>query len=106
MVVQFRLFRKADNADDLLDVVVFKEAGLKFVRDTLAGLARGGIKADSGTVEYYQSSGVKVSCERDVPVEVDGEFWGRGTSWSLRARSGSCGFWRRRNVGWRGGKRC
>jgi diacylglycerol kinase family enzyme len=51
---------------------------LTFVRDTLAGLARGGIKADSGTVEYYQSSGVKVSCERDVPVEVDGEFWGRG----------------------------
>jgi len=76
---QFRLFRKADNADDLLDVVVFKEAGLKFVRDTLAGLARGGVKADSGTVEYYQSSGVRVRCEREVPVEVDGEFWGRAT---------------------------
>ena len=74
---QFRLFRKADNADDLLDVLVFKEAGLKFVRDTLAGLARGGFKADSGTVEYYQSSGVRVECDRDVPIEVDGEFWGR-----------------------------
>ena len=74
---QFRLFRKADNADDLLDVVVFKEAGLKFVRDTMAGIARGGFKADSGTVEYYQSSGLRVECERDVPVEVDGEFWAR-----------------------------
>jgi diacylglycerol kinase (ATP) len=74
---QFRLFREADNADDLLDVVVFKEAGLKLVRDTLAGLARGGFKADSGVVEYYQSSGLRVECEQDVPVEVDGELWGR-----------------------------
>jgi diacylglycerol kinase family enzyme len=74
---QFRLFRKADNADDLLDVVVFTEAGFKFVRDTMAGIARGGFKADSGTVEYYQSSGLRVACEREVPVEVDGEFWAR-----------------------------
>lgn len=76
---QFRLFREADNADNLLDVVIFKEAGLKFVRDTLAGLARGGFKEDSGTVEYFQSSGLRVECDRDVPVEVDGEFWGRAS---------------------------
>ena len=43
----------------------------------MAGIARGGFKADSGTVEYYQSSGMRMECERDVPVEVDGEFWGR-----------------------------
>lgn len=73
---QFRLFRKASNADDLLDVLVFKEAGYKFVRDSLAGIARGGFVEDSGSVEYFQSSGLHVECDREVPVEVDGEFWG------------------------------
>ena len=73
---QFRLFRKASNADDLLDVLVFKDAGYKFVRDSLAGLARGGFVDDSGSVEYFQSSGLKVESDREVPVEVDGDFWG------------------------------
>jgi diacylglycerol kinase (ATP) len=75
---QVRLFRKASNADDLLDVLVFKEAGYKFVRDSLAGLARGGFREDSGSIEYYQSSGLTVECDREVPVEVDGDYWGAG----------------------------
>lgn len=74
---QFRLFREADNADDLLDVLVFTESGYKLVLDSMAGLARGGFRQDSGSVEYYQSSGLRVECERSMPVEVDGELWGR-----------------------------
>ncbi|NNC89122.1 MAG: diacylglycerol kinase family lipid kinase [Akkermansiaceae bacterium] len=74
---QFRLFREADNADDLLDVLVFKDSGYKLVVDSMAGLARGGFREDAGSVEYFQSSGLRVECDRDVPVEVDGELWGR-----------------------------
>lgn len=74
---QVRLFGKANNADDLLDVLVFKEAGYKVVTDSLAGLARGGFDENMDTVGYYQSSGLRVECDRDIPVEVDGELWGK-----------------------------
>lgn len=74
---QVRLFGKADNADDLLDVLVFKEAGYKVVADSLGGLVRGGFDENMDTVGYYQSSGLEVKCDRDIPVEVDGELWGK-----------------------------
>ena len=74
---QVRLFGKADNADDLLDVLVFEEAGYKVVADSLAGLARGGFDEKMETVGYHQSSGLRVECDRDIPVEVDGELWGK-----------------------------
>ncbi len=83
---QFRIFRRADNADDLLDVVVFKEAGYKLVMESLSGLARGGFQEEGpGTVEYFQSSGLRVDSDREVPVEVDGEFWGRSGSATIKA---------------------
>ena len=75
---QFRLFHKASNADDLLDVLVFKDSGYKLVMDSLSGLARGGFRDDAEAVEYFQSSGLTVECDREVPVEVDGEYWGSG----------------------------
>lgn len=77
---QVRLFGKANNADDLLDVLVFKEAGYKVVADSLAGLVRGGFDDNMDTVGYFQSSGLRVDCDREVPVEVDGELWGKTRS--------------------------
>ena len=74
---QLRLFGKAKNSDELLDVLVFKESGYKLVMDTVAGLARGGFDEKMGTVDYFQSSGLQVESEREVPVEVDGELWGK-----------------------------
>ena len=76
---QFPLFKKADNSDKLLDVIVFKEAGYQFVKDSFAGLMKGGIDHHSHghSVEYVQASGFTVSAEEEVPVEVDGELWGR-----------------------------
>ncbi|QTN31642.1 diacylglycerol kinase family lipid kinase [Akkermansiaceae bacterium] len=73
---QFRLFRKADNTDSMLDVIVFKEAGYRFVLDSLAGIARGGIDLADSTA-YFQSSGITVTSDREVPVEIDGEWLGR-----------------------------
>lgn len=74
---QVRLFGKANNADDLLDVLVFKEAGYKVVADSLGGLVRGGFDENMDTVGYYQSGGLRVECDREIPVEVDGELWGK-----------------------------
>ncbi|MGD1979620.1 MAG: diacylglycerol kinase family lipid kinase [Akkermansiaceae bacterium] len=76
---QFPLFKGADNNDKLLDVIVFKEAGYQFVKDSFAGLLKGGIdpETSSDTVEYVQAEGLTVVSEEEVPVEVDGELWGR-----------------------------
>ena len=73
---QFRLFRNADNLDSKLDVIVFKEAGYRFVLDALHGIAMGGIDLSDST-SYFQSEGITVTCEREVPVQIDGELLGR-----------------------------
>lgn len=78
---QFPLFKNASNTDNLLDVVVFKEAGYQFVKDSIVGLVKGGIDPDThgDSVEYVQAAGLKVTCEEEIPVEVDGELWGRSS---------------------------
>lgn len=78
---QFPLFKNAKNSDRLLDVVVFKEAGYQLVKDSLRGLLKGGIDPYSHgeSVEYIQAAGLQVTCEEPVPVEVDGELWGRSS---------------------------
>jgi diacylglycerol kinase (ATP) len=73
---QFRLFRSAINNDSKLDVLVFKEAGYRFVLDSLRGLARGGIDLAEST-SYFQTEAFVVRADREVPVEVDGELLGR-----------------------------
>lgn len=73
---QFRLFRKADNQDSMLDVLVFKEAGYRFVLDSLKGLAKGGVDLAVST-EYFQTDCFTVRSRHEVPVQVDGELLGR-----------------------------
>lgn len=73
---QFRLFHKASNLDSKLDVIVFKEAGYKFVLDSLHGIALGGIDLAASTT-YFQSNSFTVTSDRPVPVEIDGELLGR-----------------------------
>ena len=75
---QVRLFPKADNNDGLLDILIFKETGYKFVLDSLKGIA-GVIDLVKSSVEYVQAAEFKVVSDRDIPVEVDGEYIGRHT---------------------------
>jgi len=75
----FPLFRAARNTDELLDVIVFKEAGLHFLRDSLRGLIKGGIDplSPGGSVAYFQTRQLRVTSDEAIPVEVDGDLWGR-----------------------------
>lgn len=73
---QFRLFRKANNQDSLLDVIVLKAAGYPFLLDSLRGLARGGLDL-SASASSFQSSTFSVRAESTLPVEIDGELLGR-----------------------------
>ena len=74
---QFKLFHKADNRDSMLDVLVFKEAGYKLVMDSLRGIALGNLEAAGSTVSYMQAHSLRVTADREVPVQVDGELAGR-----------------------------
>lgn len=83
---QFKLFRKADNQDSMLDVLVFKEAGYRFVLDSLKGLAKGGVDL-AVSAEYFQSDRFTVIADREVPVQVDGELLGRAQEVSFAESS-------------------
>lgn len=74
---QIKLFRKADNTDEMLDALVFTAAGYKLVLDSVKGIATGAIDAGNSSVKYLQSKSFRVICDREVPVEVDGELIGR-----------------------------
>ncbi len=82
---QFKLFRKADNQDKMLDVLVFKEAGYRMVLESLRGLAMGGVDLGTSAMSYLQSGAFTVRCDREVPVEVDGEYLGRAAEVRFRA---------------------
>lgn len=73
---QFRFFRNASNHDSMLDVLVYKESGYRLVLDSLRGLAMGGIDLMDSTV-YFQTDSFSVTADREVPLEVDGEWVGR-----------------------------
>ena len=74
----FKFFRHADNRDSKLEVLVYKEAGYRLVLDSLRGLACGGIDLLASTT-YFQTEALTVTADREVPVEVDGEWLGRFT---------------------------
>ncbi|KAB2638173.1 MAG: diacylglycerol kinase family lipid kinase [Verrucomicrobia bacterium] len=72
----FKFFRKADNQDSMLDVLVYKEEGYRLVVDLLRGLAAGGLDLVS-SASYLQTAEFFVRAAVEVPVEVDGELLGR-----------------------------
>ena len=72
----FKFFRRANNHDSKLDVLVFKQADYRLVLNLLRGLAFGGIDMLS-TTSYFQTRDFTVRTDGQVPVEVDGEWIGR-----------------------------
>lgn len=85
---QFKFFPNANNHDSKLDVLVYKEAGYRLVLDSLRGLALGGIDLMASTA-YFQTESFTVTADREVPVEVDGEWLGRFTEVAFKETS-SC----------------
>jgi len=74
----FRVFRNASNHDSMVDVLIYKEAGYRLVLDSLRGLATGGIDLMQST-SYLQTDAFSVRADREVPMQVDGEWVGRFT---------------------------
>ncbi len=80
---QVKLFRKADHSDEMLDMLVFTEAGFSLLRDSVKGIATGAIDAGNSSVRYLQARSFHVECDADAPVEVDGDYIGRVREVSL-----------------------
>ncbi len=78
---QFRFFGQADNADQLLDIVIFKESGYRMVLESLKGVARGGVDMQfpSDSMVYLQAATLRITADEPVPTEVDGELHDRAT---------------------------
>lgn len=74
----FKFFRKASNHDSKLDVLIYKEAGYRLVLDSLRGLAMGGVDLME-SISYLQTDAFSVTADREVPLQVDGEWVGRFT---------------------------
>lgn len=84
---QFPFFKNARNDDGLLDVILFKEPGWQIVKDCLVGLIKGGIDANwvGDSVECFQAERLTVTAREEVPVEVDGEWWGRSRKMTFQS---------------------
>ena len=78
-----RDFRKADNQDSMLDVLIYKEAGYKMVLDSLRGLTFGNFDLMASTA-YFQTESFTVTANREVPMEVDGELAGRSSEFKFK----------------------
>lgn len=80
---QMKLFRKADHSDEMLDILLFTDIDYKLVRESLMGIAKGAIDLGNSSVKYLQAKSFEIECDRDVPMEVDGEYVGRVKNISL-----------------------
>jgi YegS/Rv2252/BmrU family lipid kinase len=71
----FPFFKHASIDDGVFDVVVFKRLGyleiIKYLQDVVFSSE---IKVPE--VEYFQTCKLRIACEQDVPVELDGELAG------------------------------
>ncbi|MBK1792010.1 diacylglycerol/lipid kinase family protein [Persicirhabdus sediminis] len=80
---QVKLFRKADNDDGLLDALIFKHSGIPFIRDSLLGLATGALDTEKSSITYLQSESFTIESDAQLPLQVDGEYAGRASTFKL-----------------------
>lgn len=67
------VFKNASNTDGLLDVMIFHGRGALEVFQFLQGLAFSGY-AECGDIDYLQVPALRVTSEKQVPFELDGEL--------------------------------
>jgi len=71
----FPFFKQAVLDDGLLDVVLFKRLGyleiIKYLQDVVFSSE---IRVPE--IEYFQTQGLRITSEQDVPLEIDGELAG------------------------------
>ena len=85
---QVKFFSKASNSDKLLDFVIFKENGYRMVADTFSGII-GDLDTQSNSIEYVQAESAVIECDREVPLQVDGDLVGRAETFTFEREAKS-----------------
>jgi diacylglycerol kinase family enzyme len=71
----FRAFRTASNCDGLLDVIIFQQIGYWEIAQLLRAVLLDGYEK-SLDLDYFQVRELKITADRQVPFELDGELAG------------------------------
>lgn len=71
----FRAFRTASNSDGLLDVIIFQQLGYWEIAQLLRAVLVDGYEK-SLDLDYLQVSELRITSDRAVPFELDGELAG------------------------------
>ena len=64
---------EADPTDGMLDVLLVDKVSLPMVPGLIGKYKNGRYKELNHLVRHYKTKGLKISCDREVPVNVDGE---------------------------------
>lgn len=83
---QVSLFEKARNTDGLIDALVIKSSGYQAVLDLgfriMSGEALDKIPKTEN-ISYLQSASLKITSSKEIPYELDGEYYGRSKSFII-----------------------
>jgi diacylglycerol kinase family enzyme len=71
-----KVFKEAKLDDGLLDVLILKNLSYLDIARYLTGIFTG-MHTAFEDIEYFQTDEVRVHSLQDVPVEVDGELFGK-----------------------------
>jgi YegS/Rv2252/BmrU family lipid kinase len=71
-----KVFTEAKLDDGMLDVLILKNLSYLDIARYLTGIFTG-THTDFKDIEYFQTDSVRVHSEQQVPVEVDGELFGK-----------------------------
>lgn len=71
-----KLAPEADVLDGLLDVVIIKKSGVQDLANIFINIFSGG-HVNHPNVLYFKSKKVELKTNRDVPIDLDGEYGGK-----------------------------
>ncbi len=81
----FEVFRDAKNNDGLLDILVVKKAGYQAVIDFATNYLTDPSFPFEGAdhITHIQTKGLRVTSKKEIPVELDGEYAGGATEFTI-----------------------
>jgi len=82
---QFELFKGAENNDGLMDVLIVQQSGYQAILDFATNYNSDHSTPFHGAehIHHLRTSGMTVHSDKEVPIELDGEYMGRDTSFTI-----------------------
>lgn len=71
-----KLAPNADVTDGLLDVIAIRKSGIQDLANIFINIFNGG-HVNHPNVIYFKSNKIKLSCQSDISIDIDGEYGGK-----------------------------